>query len=87
MPQRRSAMTRQSLQRDIEAIRPIIRQGLPWNKETWKDRSIVNLTVEQRALLGNVSPFRSAARFLVEFDPPREMKAEITREGKPVPPL
>src|SRR5262245_54590795 len=70
MPRKRKQLTRSTLSRDIEALRSVIIPGIPWQpREFHYELTRNRLTLEQRALLGHLTPFKTAARSLFEFDP------------------
>jgi hypothetical protein len=68
MPRRKQQTLRASLERDIEAVRDAIRSGVPWLPDDQQKAAAMCLTMEQRALLSNLTPFRSAAKFIHEID-------------------
>ena len=68
MPRKRTIAARSSLAGDIEAIRPIIRAGIPWQPQETHFEATRGLTMGQRSLLGHLTPFKGAAKFLVELD-------------------
>ena len=57
----------QTIRRDIEAI-PVIIEGIPWLRGDHR-QFVRHLTMEPRALLGHLTPFRSAARSIWDLDP------------------
>ena len=67
MPRRKLTPARSSSIRDIEAIRQIIRAGVPWLPQETHYPATRNLTLEQKCLLANLTPFRSAAKFLAHL--------------------
>jgi len=81
MPRKRSIQARSSSIRDIEAIRPVIRAGVPWLPQETHYQATRNLTLEQKYLLANLTPFRSVAKFLAHLQLDNDMikaaKAEL----------
>jgi hypothetical protein len=78
---------RTSLNRDIEAVRGAIQNGVPWLAPDQQRDLTRGLTMEQKALLTHLTPFRSAAKFLCDLDPAvlalarRELKEDIGRQA------
>lgn len=68
MPRRKLKMMRTTPNRDIEAVRKIIADGIPWLDSKRHYELTRQLTLEQKALLTHLTPFRSAAKFLCELD-------------------
>lgn len=61
------------MNRDIEILRKVIQEGIPWLAPESHYEHTRNLTMEQRALLAHLTPFRSAAKFLADIQLPPEM--------------
>jgi hypothetical protein len=68
MPRRKLKTMRTTPSRDIEAIRAVIADGVPWLDVDQRELTR-QLTREQRALLAHLTPFKSAAKFISELDP------------------
>jgi hypothetical protein len=83
MPRRKLRTARTSPNRDIEAIREVIVSGVPWLAPDQHHDLTRGLTMEQKALLGHLTPFCSAAKFICDLDPEvlalakRELKEDI----------
>ncbi len=72
---------------DIEAIRAVIRQGIPWLPPEEHQALTPRLTDEQKALLAHLTPYKSVMKFLSHCQPTPEvieaagieLKADIER--------
>jgi hypothetical protein len=67
MPVRRTL--RRTASSDIDAIRAVIRAGIPWMPKDQHRALTPRLTDGQRALLAHLTPYKSAMKFLSHCQP------------------
>jgi hypothetical protein len=60
---------RRTVGSNIEVLRDVIRAGIPWLPADQHKALTPRLTDEQRALLANLTPYKSAMKFLSHCQP------------------
>jgi hypothetical protein len=77
MPQKR--LIRRTASRDIDAIRAVVRQGVPWLPSDQHLALTAYLSDEQRALLAHLTPYRN--RDEVSQPLPTHTRGDRGRQG------